>query len=262
MQIKYKTEKICEILNSLSSLTGIRISFLNQEKSPVFKQECNDFCEIAQSKYGMREKCITSDKSILSKCEESGKYECHICHLGLYDSAMPVIKHNIVVGYLIMGRVRLKKTDISALNFNKELADLYERLPYFTEAQLISLKTLLSNIFFSNAIEINYNTDADRIDTYIKENMSKKITVSSLCSNCFISKNKLYKIINETFGCTVNDYVTNLRIEAAKELLLQTASPICNICEMVGIDNYTYFSKLFKVKTGISPSIYRKQAKR
>ena len=50
-----------------------------------------------------------------------------------------------------------------------------------------------------------------------------------------------------------------MRQSAAKELLSDTKTPISQVASEVGYDNYSYFTKIFKEKTGVSPGDYRKQ---
>jgi two-component system response regulator YesN len=73
-----------------------------------------------------------------------------------------------------------------------------------------------------------------------------------------MSKNTLYALFREHLGATVTEYITGLRIDRAKRLLRETKDTVYEVAESVGIDNYTYFCKLFKKREGISPSEYRK----
>ena len=59
-------------------------------------------------------------------------------------------------------------------------------------------------------------------------------------------------------GKTYIEFLTELRIKRAKELLMGTSLKIYNIAEMVGYENPTYFNYLFKQNTGISPGQFRK----
>ena len=258
MHIKYNIQKLREILNDLYILTGITIDFLDSDsKSLCVNESFNDFCTLIQTDCRNKKRCLDSDAILLEKCKKSDMYEWHICHAGLYDAAMPVKKDSITVGYLIMGRIRTPQSKCPALP--SEEAAIYSQLPFFHEKQLESLKTLLQNILFSNAIEIEYNEIIEEIAKYINDNLQSELSIHSICQKFYISKNLLYKGFKEHFDCTVNEYVTNSRINLAKRLLSQTNMPIYAICEQTGIENYTYFSKLFSKKVGISPMNFRKK---
>ena len=55
------------------------------------------------------------------------------------------------------------------------------------------------------------------------------------------------------------DYITNLKIEKAKEMLKDTNMSASEIAKALGFENYPYFCKLFKRKTGKRPTEYRKK---
>ena len=61
----------------------------------------------------------------------------------------------------------------------------------------------------------------------------------------------------EAYGKTVNEFIVDARMERARQLLLNGSEPIYAVAESVGIDNHTYFCKLFKRKNGITPNRYR-----
>lgn len=259
MLIKYNVEKLREILTDLSVLTGITIDFSDTNGNYICSDiKCDNFCTALQKDGNIHKRCSSSDRVLLDKCKSSGKYEWHICHAGLYDSAMPIVKSGICVGFIIMGRIRSSASP-SSFEGSDGLSELYLRLPFFDSRQLEALRTLLSNIFFAGAIEIEYNELIEKITHYIENNVNKALSVESICSALFISKNCLYKSIREYYGCTVNEYITDLRLEAAKARLCETNETVYAVCESSGFDNCTYFSKLFKRKTGLTPTEYRRQ---
>ena len=96
---------------------------------------------------------------------------------------------------------------------------------------------------------------------YVAEHISEELSLEKLCTQLFVSKNVLYKAFRVSYGCTVNKYITAKRIETAKELLCNKNQSVTLTAEMVGFDNYSYFSKLFKKYTGFSPCSYRKHIK-
>ena len=57
---------------------------------------------------------------------------------------------------------------------------------------------------------------------------------------------------------TFSDYIVSLRMQKARELLRDESKSIEQIAELVGYNDYFYFTKVFKKSQGISPSKYRK----
>ena len=68
----------------------------------------------------------------------------------------------------------------------------------------------------------------------------------------------LSKMIKESLSVNFSDYIASLRIQRAKELLRDDRLSIQEIAEIVGYNDYFYFTKVFKRVEGISPSKYRK----
>lgn len=248
------------MLNDFSLLTGIRIAFLDTEFNYISElQHRNDFCDILQNKPKGLRLCHAADTQLLKKCRESGKYEFHICHAGLYDCAMPIfVKENIVVGYVIMGRIRCEESP-KECTASDDLAtrEMYRKLPLLCNEQLASLRSLLPNILFSSAISIENDSLFEEIREYIEHNINDKLSIDEICKKFFISKNHLYRCVKNGCGQTVGELIIKTRMNVAKHLMAHTDKSLTHIAETVGIGNYTYFCRLFKKRYGISPSEYR-----
>ncbi|MEE1074393.1 MAG: PocR ligand-binding domain-containing protein, partial [Acutalibacteraceae bacterium] len=109
MKIKYNTETLQHIITDLSELTGISMAFLDNDFNYLVRCcDDNDYCSALQKYSILKRPCHCSDTDILNKCKNSHKTESHICHAGLCDSAMPIIKNEIIVCYIIFGRIKTK----------------------------------------------------------------------------------------------------------------------------------------------------------
>jgi AraC-like DNA-binding protein len=139
----------------------------------------------------------------------------------------------------------------------EEYEELYSELPYLTDESFAGLIDLLSHILFEKAIEVDYDKFISAATGYIDENLHRTITIEEMCRELYISKNLLYKKFRDFFDCTVNEYITLKRLERAKLMLDTTADSSKRIAENCGFDNYSYFSRLFKKKNGVSPRDYR-----
>ncbi len=94
---------------------------------------------------------------------------------------------------------------------------------------------------------------------YIKMNYSQKITLSDVASYVYISDSYLCKIFKSELECNFTEYVNELRVKKSKELLSETNVPIVQIANCTGFVDQSYFTKVFKKRTGISPGEYRRQ---
>lgn len=89
---------------------------------------------------------------------------------------------------------------------------------------------------------------------YIHEHFAEDITLGDLADKVYISRNYLSIIFKNTTGETFNNYLTRVRMEKAKELLLEKRMLVYEVAEKVGYKNVPYFSTLFKKFTGINPT--------
>jgi YesN/AraC family two-component response regulator len=76
---------------------------------------------------------------------------------------------------------------------------------------------------------------------------------SQLALDMNISRNYLSNIFKKETGVSFMTYLTNYRIEKAKELLIQRQYMVYEIAERVGYQDAAYFSRIFKNTTGFSP---------
>lgn len=98
-----------------------------------------------------------------------------------------------------------------------------------------------------------------RAKDFIDSNLKQKITLGTLASIVNLSPTYFHKIFTDTLGITPTEYITNARIDKAKELLVKTSLPVYEIAIDCGYENIPYFSYTFKNRTGIAPGEFRKR---
>lgn len=103
-----------------------------------------------------------------------------------------------------------------------------------------------------NAVEL-----IDRVKKYIQTHFAENLTLSVLSEIFFVCPAYLSRLFKKKTGINFVDYLTNLRMEKAKEFLAIPSLKVYTVAEMVGYENPRYFSRLFKDSTGISPQEYR-----
>lgn len=267
MIIHYDRQKLGSRIKDIFELCGISISILDVERKMVVNCSVQaDYCSLLQSIPNEAGRCRQCDAKLLDRCRQTGKLESHICRAGLCDAAMPIIKYDQLVGYVLMGRVRSSDSPSTA-GYQPKAAHgqldtlnvLYQNLPVLTPKQLAALYQLLPAILFNDAISIIYDPFMTQVLEYIHTHLQQKITVGSLCEKFHVSTNYLYEAFRKNMDCTVNDYVIDQRIRQAQAFLIDSNEPVYAIAEKVGIDNDTYFCRLFKKRIGLTPTQYRKK---
>jgi two-component system, response regulator YesN len=96
-----------------------------------------------------------------------------------------------------------------------------------------------------------------KIKELIAAKYMENLTVARISEEIFLSPNYISLMFKKETGESVTEYLTKVRMEAAKELLLDKDLKILDISEMVGYENATYFSTVFKKYTGLHPQKYR-----
>lgn len=94
----------------------------------------------------------------------------------------------------------------------------------------------------------------DFMTSYIHEHYAEELTLAELSDKVFISRNHLSIIFKNITGETFNNYLTRVRIEKARELLMERNMLVYEVAERVGYKNIPYFSTLFKKITGMNPT--------
>ena len=97
-----------------------------------------------------------------------------------------------------------------------------------------------------------------RAVVYIHEHYKdSSITVPDIAASLYINESHLRNMFKKQSGMTVIEYISKVRIEAAKELIMQNRYTLSAIAEMVGYYDAAYLSKTFKKYYGVSPSRYK-----
>jgi len=97
---------------------------------------------------------------------------------------------------------------------------------------------------------------------YIDANYDKHITLADIAKVSYLSVSRLAHLFKEQMGITIIDYLTSVRIERAKQMLLATEQSCTEICFQVGYNNQSYFSRTFKDLVGMSPRQFRARNQR
>lgn len=114
------------------------------------------------------------------------------------------------------------------------------------------------NSRFGRSDKVKHRQSVDFIIRYVNEHYAEDLRLSDLAEKVFISRNHLSGIFREATGETFNDYVTRVRIERAKALLLEGKLMVYEVAERVGYKNVPYFTTLFKRHTGRIPTDFGK----
>lgn len=91
----------------------------------------------------------------------------------------------------------------------------------------------------------------------IQQHYSDNLTIADIASQVYLAKTYICLLFKQETGETINEYITRVRMEKAKELLEETDRKLAEICSAIGYAEPSYFTKQFRKYTGMNPSDYR-----
>ncbi|MRN52138.1 response regulator transcription factor [Paenibacillus monticola] len=175
-------------------------------------------------------------------------------HLGMCEV---VYLWNQAVGILVNAySEELKDMELEFLNYSeiKERFENFESLCSFLYDVLASIRQGNSRSLQEGDILSCFN----RMIAYIDRHFEQKLYLKDLSAQFFINQVYCCQFFNKNLGKTFSEYVAELRIKKARELLKQTDLSIEKIAIKSGYVDYYYFNKVFKKHCGMTPTKFRK----
>ena len=130
-------------------------------------------------------------------------------------------------------------------------------IPYQLVGKLYLLfSEIMSDQSSENEQKSNY---VDLAINYMNLNYAKNISIELLSRIVGVDRTYFYRLFKESTKISPKEYLSNLRIEKAKMLLCNSNMNIKEIALSVGFSNYLSFERVFKEKSGVNPTIYRKK---
>lgn len=99
----------------------------------------------------------------------------------------------------------------------------------------------------------------NKIAMYLREHIDEDISLNSLSNKFNLNAQYISQLFKTQIGVNFLAYLTNIRIQKAKSLLLASNNTIVDVSQAVGYNDYRVFTKVFKKHVGISPSQFRKE---
>lgn len=243
------------------------------------KRKENPFCSLIAQKSRACASCL----QVLQKLSESSETEPQsiTCQVGLTDMAVPVRLGNQLIGYLQTGQVFHKKPTPAQFNKAAKLVtewgfdvDRDELQKIYLSGKVVSTKELdsilkLLAIFaqhlsiMSNQIAVNQENSEPpviaRAKGFIQQHYSEELSLGQVAKVVNVSTFYFCKMFKKVTGLNFTDYVSRVRVERAKNLLLNPNLRVSEIAYEVGFQSLTHFNRVFKKILGQSPTVYRNQ---
>lgn len=154
----------------------------------------------------------------------------------------------------------------------EKFSDLFEQMLrefiHYNESSELLLKSILLQLLYDVYHEVidqqkfsltPHSKKMKQIIEYITNHFHERICNQDLARICNMSLSHFYRVFSQTMNCSPNHFIINIRIDKAKEYIVKTDFTMYEIAEQCGFENVSYFSYLFKRKTGLSPHEFRKR---
>jgi AraC-like DNA-binding protein len=203
------------------------------------------------------------------------------CRLGLTETAVPIRMGNQLIGFLSTGLVfRNKPTEAQFVRVAKQLAewgieaDTKElRAAYFgtrvlsarQHESIVKLLTIFAQhlSLISNQIVVQEQNNEPpfiaRAKQFISDNQCEELSLNRVAKAVNMSSFYFCKKFKKFTGINFTEYITRMRIEKSRNLLLNPNLRISEIAYEVGFQSLTHFNRMFKRVLGSSPTDYRLQ---
>ncbi|WIV17438.1 AraC family transcriptional regulator [Paenibacillus polygoni] len=112
--------------------------------------------------------------------------------------------------------------------------------------------------FLNQLLQSNHHKN-DNIGRMMEENFKNPVSLHDLAYMSGRSLSTFKREFQATFHTSPLKWIRNRRLDEAKKMLLVTTLSVTDICYTIGFENIAHFSKVFKLRFGLSPSEYRKQ---
>ena len=92
---------------------------------------------------------------------------------------------------------------------------------------------------------------------YMAEHLSEDIGRDEICRAAHLSPSHFSRLFAAHVGQSLKDYLTELRLNRARELLVRSAMPLAQVALESGFKDQSYFTKVFRQHLGATPGAYR-----
>ncbi|MGK0188694.1 MAG: AraC-like DNA-binding protein [Verrucomicrobiales bacterium] len=198
---------------------------------------------------------------------------------GMLESAIPIRNDKVTVGYLRLGQARQSQPTeagfrqaMARLSEKHGLYDMTRLKEAYFEVTVMPLNRYTGIVelvdLFAHQLEDHINrlvlmrqkdepASIAKTKRFILENFTENLTLSQVASQSGVSRFYLCKCFKKATGTTLTEFIGRLRIEKAKQLLLNSLQSVSEIALDVGFNSLSQFNRMFVRYVGECPTKFR-----
>ena len=275
-----KSKVFQEYERAFTDATGLPVSLRPVESWQLphhGKRNENPFCAMMAQKSRSCASCL----QVQQKLSENATFEPYttVCEAGMTDTAVPVRLGEKLIGFLQTGQVFRKAPSEAQFDKTAKLisewgveADMKKVREAYFDTRVVSNRQYASSVrllsifaqhlsIVSNQVVVQQQTAEPPVITrakhFIHEHQSEDLSLGQVAKAVNTSTFYFCKMFKKATGLNFTDYLSRVRIEKAKNLLLNPNLRISEIAYEVGFQSLTHFNRVFKKIVGQSPTEYR-----
>ena len=284
-------DELLSIQKDLITLTNMGIVIIDIEGEYITeKTNYSGFCKLFRKSSNLSLLCEKCDLKALNKVLLSRAPYIYKCHSGLIDVIIPILYEGEVIGAFLIGQFLLENNrDFEVEKILKENSEknidleiLQEKYDELTVISLEKLESIIRVVTYSTYyiadciknkkwfktensiskmnIELS-NSKIAPILKYINENIRENISLTFGANLCNMSQSQFGRTFKKETGKTFKEYILFKKIEQAKFYIKTTNKSFSEISDLLGFEDSSYFTKLFKKYESMTPSEYKSRLK-
>lgn len=171
----------------------------------------------------------------------------------------------------LLSDICFKDNRIISIGTSRTILSIFEKMEmefnlnqpfseYLCSSYILKIFSLAGRkkVYSENEMFLKNKSRINLVCRFMYDNHARNISIKDCAAQCNLSPGRFAHVFKETMGKTPLEYINEIRIAKAKELLSTLNYSISEIAELVGFPNQNYFSRTFKKQIGISPRKYSK----
>ena len=231
----------------------------------------NPYCSYIKSLPGGHAHCLAQQKKVMNRCLREKNGFCGACYAGVVEYVYPLSDGDDVIGFVSVSgyagdnceryACAISEQFCSSVDsVKREYSKLKAKMPPKNEVDtlILPLCKMLELAYMKQPQCARDTSLIGEIRRYVQRNYASDVTEDLLCERFSCSKSYFSHGFKKNTGKTFRQYLTDLRIDHAKQLLERSSLTVTQIAFSVGFNDSNYFSNVFKSRVGVSPRKYRK----
>jgi AraC-like DNA-binding protein len=282
LQVDSLAAEILDTIHTCSRIAGMSVCFhdYTNELIAMIGRNClshdNPFCSAVKKKH--KKTCMRGDMDLVyEQFDKASKPFLKICHAGVCEAVVPVHRNGMRVAAIFIGPFAWKENEPLPENAVvqstlkkrlKEYKRLRAKLPVIDQDSIENIAGLARMLAYhiglcltqvSNDLSVR-GSYKKRISTIMRSRLNHELTLGQLAEELYLSPSRTSQLVRKHFGMTFPELLNTCRVEFAMHYLVDTSLNLATIINCTGFKDKSYFHRIFKRHTGMTPREYRLRA--